>query len=94
MLSCTSRGSPPDTFTWMKDDSLIVPTPTFITVNHNSTAAVFRSEYVINSVNTSDDGRYSCIATNPIGKDRKTINVVTVNGGFILLPFLSTPIKA
>jgi len=79
-LSCTSRGSPPDAFTWTKDNSPIKPTPPLIMVIHNSIAAVFRSEYVINSVNTRDSGRYSCIATNPIGRDSQTISVIALDG--------------
>ena len=83
MLSCTSRGSPPDTFTWMKDGTPVISSPTLNTVNHDSTNAEFRSVYTINSITTSDSGTYTCTATNPIGSDSQTINVFAVDGKLI-----------
>ena len=76
-LSCTSQGSPPDTFTWMKDGTPAPLTPTLTKVTHNSTTATFQSDYTINSVTTSDNGTYTCTVTNPIGSDSFDI---TVNG--------------
>ena len=76
-LSCTSRGSPPDTFTWRKDISPIVQSTSIITVTHTSTSAVFRADYSINSVTTSDSGTYTCTVTNLIGSDSETITVIT-----------------
>ena len=75
-LSCTSRGSPPDTFTWRKDSGPIVQSTNITTVTHDSTSAVFRADYVLNNVSFSDSGRYSCTVTNPIGSDNETITVV------------------
>jgi len=75
ILSCTSRGSPPDTFTWMKDGSPITSSPTLNAVNHDSTNAVFRSDYTIKSVTKSDSGKYTCTVTNPIGSDSQTIKI-------------------
>jgi len=74
-LSCTSRGSPPDTFTWMKNGTPAPLTPTLTTVTHNNTTAEFCSDYTINSVTKSDSGTYTCAVTNPIGGDIKTIRV-------------------
>ena len=72
-LSCTSRGSPPDTFTWKKDGVLL---PTNITiVDYTSTSAVFRVNYPIANITTSDAGVYTCTITNPIGNDSVTIYV-------------------
>ena len=76
-LSCTSRRSPPDTFTWRKDSGPIVQSTSITTVTHNSTSAVFRANYSINSVTTSDSGTYTCNVTNPIGSDSETISVNT-----------------
>ena len=85
MLSCTSRGSPPDTFTWRKDNDPTVLQSTSITaVDYTSTSAVFRADYSINSITTSDSGTYTCNVTNPIGSDSGTITVV-VNSKFNLL---------
>ena len=74
-LSCTSRGSPPDTFTWRKDSGSIVQSTSITTVTHTDTSAVFRADYSINSVATSNSGRYTCTVTNPIGSDSKIITV-------------------
>ena len=84
-LSCTSQGSPPDTFTWMKDGTPAPLTPNLTTVTHDSTTAVFCSRYTINNVTTSDNGTYTCTVTNPIGSDNETIDVVVVIGEFMLV---------
>jgi len=74
-LSCTSRGSPPDTFTWRKDSGSIVQSTSITTVTYTNTSAVFRADYSINSVTTSDSGTYTCTVTNPIGSGSETITV-------------------
>ena len=75
-LSCTSRGSPPDTFTWRKDNNSTVLQSTNITaVDHTRSSAVFRADYSIDSVTTSDGGTYTCNVINPIGNDNATIIV-------------------
>ena len=76
-LSCTSRGSPPDTFTWRKDNNPSVLQSTSTTaMDHTSTSAVFRADYSIDSVTTSDSGTYICTVINPIGSDSATITVI------------------
>ena len=78
-LSCTSRASPPDTFTWRKDnDPTILQSTSITAVHYTSTTAVFRANYSINSVTTSDSGTYTCTVTNPIGSDSATITVVVI----------------
>ena len=74
-LSCTSQGSPPDTFTWRKDGGPIVQSTGITTVTHTDASAVFRADYSINNVTTSDSGTYTCTVTNPIGSDSETITV-------------------
>ena len=74
-LSCTSRGSPPDTFTWRKDSGPIVQPTSITTLVHTSTRAVFRANYSINNVSITDSGTYTCTVTNPIGSDSETITI-------------------
>ena len=74
-LSCTSQGSPPDTFTWRKDNGPIQQSTTTTPVMYNDNSAVFRANYSIDSVTTSDSGSYTCTVTNPIGSDSATITV-------------------
>ena len=88
-LSCTSRGSPPDTFTWMKDGNPAPLTSTSTPVMHDETTAVFRSDYLINSATTNDSGTYTCTVTNPIGSDSETITVTVATGELMLNIFTS-----
>ena len=79
-LSCISRGSPPDTFTWRKDNDPTVLQFTSITAeDYTSTNAVFRADYSIDSVTTSDSGTYTCNVTNPIGTASTTITVTVIS---------------
>ena len=77
-LSCSSRGSPPDTFTWRKDSDPILNSTSITIVTHTNTRAVFRANYSINSVTTSDSGTYTCSVSNPIGSDSETITVTVI----------------
>ena len=45
-------------------------------MNHTNTSAVFRADYSIDSVTTSDSGTYTCTVTNPIGSNSAIITVV------------------
>ena len=74
-LSCTSQGSPPDTFTWRKDNGSVLESTT-TPVTYTNTIAIFRADYSIDNVTTSDTGTYTCTVTNPIGTDSTTIIVV------------------
>ena len=75
-LNCTSQGSPPDTFTWRKDNGPTEQSTSITTVDHTSTSAVFRAYYSIGNVTMSDNGMYTCTVTNPIGSDSAIITVV------------------
>ena len=78
-LSCTSQSSPPDTFTWRKDNDPTVLQSTSITaMDYTSTSAVFRADYSIDSIAMSDNGTYTCTVTNPIGSDTATITVLVI----------------
>ena len=77
-FSCTSRGSPPDTFTWYKDNGPVLQSTT-TPVTYNDNSAVFHADYSIDSVTTSDSGTYTCNVTNPIGTASATITVVVIS---------------
>ena len=85
-LNCTSRGSPPDKFTWMKDDGPAEQSTSITPVEHTSTNVVFRAYYSIGNVTTSDDGTYRCTVANPIGSNSATITVV-VEGMFYQISY-------
>ena len=87
ILSCTSRGSPPDTFTWRKDNGPVLQSTT-TPVTYNDNSAVFRTDYSIDSVTTSDSGTYTCNVTNPMGSDNATIIVVVVISKLLNINYL------
>ena len=74
-LTCTSSGSPPDTFTWMKDGVPVIQSTDITTVTYTNTMAVFSSSYTISNVSVSDNGTYTCTVTNPIGSDNSTFTI-------------------
>ena len=74
-LSCTSQGSPPDTFTWRKNSGSLLES-TITPVDYTNTSAVFRANYSIDNVSISDNGTYTCTVINPIGTDSASITVV------------------
>ena len=78
-LSCVSRGSPPDTFMWQREDDTIMLESTSITaVNHTTNSAVFQADYTIDSVDFDNNGTYTCTVANPIGNDNSTITVIAI----------------
>ena len=82
-LSCTSRGSPPDTFTWRRSDGQAVPSINVNAVIHTNTSAVFCAEYM-DTITTSGIYTYTCTVTNLIGSDSETITVTTGKYCFVL----------
>ena len=72
-LTCTSSGSPPDTFIWMKNGVPIAHSTSITAVNYTNTTAVFSTNYTISNFNTSDIGTYTCTVSNPIGSDSKIV---------------------
>ena len=83
-LSCISRGSPPDVFTWRKDSGPVVDSTSVTAVTHTSTSAVFNANYSLDNVTTNDSGMYTCTVTNPIGNDSANFTV-TVVGMFMIV---------
>ena len=73
-LSCTSRGSPPDTFTWRKDGGPIEQSTSITAVTYDNGNAVFHGNFTT-TITTSGTHTYTCTVTNPIGNDSATITV-------------------
>ena len=76
-LTCTSSGSPPEIFIWMKDGVGINSTSitSIIAVNYTNTSAIFSTSYTISNLSTSDNGTYTCTVSNLIGNDCHAIAV-------------------
>ena len=78
-LSCVSRGSPPDTFTWRKDnDPLMLPSTSITVLEHTGINAIFQANYTIDSVDLDNNGTYTCTVANPIGSDSANITIITI----------------
>jgi len=60
----------------MKDGVPIAQSTSITRVVHSSTRSVFRTDFAISSITTSDSGTYTCTVTNPIGSNTHSINVV------------------
>ena len=75
ILTCYSLGSPPDTFTWMKDGIPVTQSTSINTESYTNTTAVFSTTYSISNISISDIGIYTCNITNPIGSDNYTFTV-------------------
>ena len=82
-LSCISRNSPPDTFTWRKDNGPVLESTT-TPVTYTANSAVFRADYSIDTATASDNGVYTCTVTNPIGSDSATITVVVITSKLLI----------
>ena len=74
-LTCTSSGSPPDTFSWIKDGFLVPQSNDITTVTYTNTTAVFSSSYTISNIGIIDNGIYTCTVANPIGSDNYSFTV-------------------
>ena len=84
-LSCISRGSPPDSFTWWNNGFQINQSTNITAITHTNNTAIFRSDYYIDAVTTDNGGVYICNVTNPIGSDSKavTVNVAGMFGTWL-----------
>ena len=79
-LSCISRGSPPDTYMWQReDDPMMLQSTSIGALEHTNTSAVFQATYTIDSVDFDNNGTYTCIVVNPIGSDNATITVIAIS---------------
>jgi len=83
-LYCTSEGSPPDTFTWMKDGIPLTHSTFISKAVHSRTSVVFHSFCFVNSLRLEDIGTYTCTVTNPIGSDSKDITVALLLGKLLI----------
>ena len=61
---------------WRKDnDSTVLQSTNSTVVEYNR----FRFDYSIDNVTTSDNGTYTCIATNNFGNESATITVYVIS---------------
>ena len=74
-LTCTSSGSLPDMFTWMKGGVPIRNSTSFTAVNYTNASAIFKTSYTISNLSISDNGTYTCAVSNLIGNDSHVIAV-------------------
>jgi len=73
-LTCRSRGSVPDSFTWAQD-GFSYGSGTTTAETFTSSSAVYRSTYTINNAQTYHTGTWTCTVSNLIGSDSASITL-------------------
>ncbi|GMT31155.1 hypothetical protein PFISCL1PPCAC_22452 [Pristionchus fissidentatus] len=78
ILTCPATGSPPPSITWLRDGQTITASPRHIFTDGGR-------QLTIADTQKTDQARYTCIATNPVGSDDlettlEVINVPTIVG--------------
>jgi len=73
VLHCEVLGNPQPTISWNKDDHPLD--------NDNDHIILRKKMIKIRHISTSDQGRYTCVATNSIGKQANHSATVTVSPG-------------
>ena len=73
-LTCRSRGSVPDSFTWGQDGSTY-GSGTTTAETYTSSSAVYRSTYTINRAQSYHTGTWTCTVSNLIGSDSASITL-------------------
>ncbi|NP_001360633.1 Ig-like domain-containing protein [Caenorhabditis elegans] len=70
-LHCPAKGSPSPTITWLKDGNAIEPNDRYVFFDAGRQLQISKTE-------GSDQGRYTCIATNSVGSDdlENTLEVI------------------
>ncbi|VDN10703.1 unnamed protein product [Dibothriocephalus latus] len=91
-LRCIATGSPEPTYQWLKDDTPVASSVKPITTTHEvdkhtveittiSSKYVLLDqgrELVVSKVTDQDAGVYTCVAINPVGRDRHTMNLTVL----------------
>ena len=72
----------------IKCDSVGVPEPHFIINGPNGKLNVTGKSHTIEDVEKSDEGSYTCVATNALGNDSATDNLTVTGEVEILYAFL------
>lgn len=84
VLQCAADGNPPVTYTWIKEKAMT----DLLTVKVRlPTERLDRGSYVIESMDTADEGRYFCRATNSLGTAEASVEVnMLVRAKVVQLP--------
>ena len=82
-LSCTViKGDPPFSIQWLKDEEVINDNQKSISVHH---LADYSSTLLFKAINSEHRGNYTCIASNAVGQDVRTQEMIPY--GKIVFPF-------
>ncbi|XP_046406414.1 Down syndrome cell adhesion molecule-like protein Dscam2 [Ischnura elegans] len=75
-LTCEARGDAPMSIAWLKDGGRMLAhaEPRF-QIRESPMKDSFLSELIISRTVKSDSGTYTCVATNPYGRDQRTVQL-------------------
>ncbi len=95
ILSCTAEGMPPPTFAWYTNRDVPGQLPVELTAALSTTVegvVVYEriSTLTLDSVQPSDTGNYTCEATNDLGSDNDTAELIVLGKSSLPLSFPHT----
>lgn len=79
-LCSVTSGDDPLTLRWFKDDIPLTSSPEFMVTNMNSKMSLL----VLQGVDSIHTGKYTCVATNPVGESTFSAQL-NVNGNLIII---------